>query len=274
MTKTKEVLIALAANVLMALALCGLAAVVFAPHSAFSAPDPGVSAATRWGDVKPTKTIGEVAEAAGLATKDDVAQAAADALFALTNDFAANFTPLAAPIITNAVDGILAPRTMEFHYCVDGGTTTTNAFVAPRFATSKLTFVKDDGPVATNDSCEAGSDVGYLYSEGKLRNYSMLLESIPVDKGYVTLTFYDLAKTHRIYAQPRLYTSKYEKVGDSPEYAPYSWDVVTNDLPCVITVREPEAGTLVVSRTRLDQEETYIRMENDEPVIYTDGAPE
>lgn len=215
-----------------------------------------------------------VPDGSDVATVDYVDKVAAGALFALTNDFVKNFTPLAAPIITNVVDDVLAPRTMEFHYHADGGTATTNAFVAPRFATSRLTFVKDDAPSATNDSYSAGSDRGYLYSEGKLRNYSMLLESLPEDRGYCTLTFYDLAKTHRIYAQPRLYTSQYEKMEGSDEYVPYSWDLVTNDLPCVVTVREPEAGTLVISRTRLDQEETYIRMENDEPVIYTDGAPE
>lgn len=78
MTKTREVLLALAANVLMALGPCGLAAAVFAPHSAFSASDPGIGADTRWGDVTPTNTIGEVAEAAGLATKYDVARATND----------------------------------------------------------------------------------------------------------------------------------------------------------------------------------------------------
>lgn len=267
--KTRDFLISFLVNVAAVLAVCGLAYVVFAPRSVFSATT--VTPATQWGDIRPTNSVGSVMEDAGFATTGYVHAVAYQALVALTNDFAENFTPLAAPIITNVVDDVLAPRTMEFHYTVDGGTAVTNAFVAPRFATSKLTFVKDDDPAATNDSYAAGSDAGYIYSEGRLRNYSMLVESIPEDKGHLTLTFYELAGTHRIYAQPRLYTSQYEKKADSQEYVPYSWDLVANDLPCVITVREPEAGTLVVNRTRLDQEETYIRMENDEPVIYTDG---
>jgi len=268
--KTKELLIGVVINALMVLFLCGFVWALFMPHSAFSAPDPKISADIQWGDIRPTNSVGVVLSEAGFATTGYVHEVASQALAALTNDFAANFMPLAAPIITNVVDDVLAPRTMEFHYTVDGPAT-TNAFVAPRFATSKLTFVKDDAPAATNGSYGAGRDVAYLYSEGKLRNYSMLIEDLPAGKGYVTLTFYQLAETHRIYAQPRLYTSQYEKKADSQEYAPYSWDLVTNDLPCVVTVREPEAGTLVISRTRLDQEETYIRMENDEPVIYTDG---
>ena len=269
--KLKELLICIAMNALVALSLCALVLVLFLPCSAFSATTPKIAAETQWGDIRPTNSIGTVFSDAGFASTGYVHEVASQALAALTNDFAANFMPLAAPVITNIVDDVLAPRTMEFHYHSDGGTAVTNAFVAPRFATSKLTFVRDDGPAASDESSMAGSDAAYLYSEGKLRNYSMLVESIPKDKGYLTLTFHDLADTHRIYAQPRLYTSQYEKVGDPPEYASYSWDLVTNDLPCVITVREPEAGTLVVSRIRLDQEETYIRMENDEPVIYTDG---
>lgn len=267
MTKTKEVLLTLVVNVLMALALCGLAAVVFAPRSAFSASDPEIGADTQWGDVRPTKTIGEVAEAAGLATKEDVAQVAADALFALTNDFVANFTPLAAPLVTGLVEDVLAPRTLEFHYGADaeGKTAVTNALVAPMFATSKVEFIRDspDG--------YANGDVARVYSAGKLRNYSMLIDTI--QGPYLTVSFAELAATHKIYAQPRLYDSTEYKTATG-EPMPYCWDLYTNDVPCVVTIREPEAGTLVLRRDRLDQEEVYIKVEDGEAAVYTDGDPE
>lgn len=249
----------LAASLATASAVAGL---LFAPRSAFSAE---VSQDTKWWDAPPTNTIVEVLEGVGVATTDYVHKVAADALFALTNDFAANFTPLAAPLVTGLVEDVLAPRTLEFHYGSDSGEAVTNAFVAPMFATSKVEFIRDDPDGYSNN------DVGYMYSAGRLRNYSVLIESLPGP--WLTVSFAELADTHKIYAQPRLYDSAKAKT-ETGEPMPYCWDLYTNDVPCVVTIREPEAGTLVLRRDRLDQDEVYIKVEDGEAAVYTDGEPE
>lgn len=247
------------------LAACALA--VCSPRTAFSAADPEETAETRWGDVVPTNTVESVVADAGFATRSYVDKVAGDALFALTNDFAANFTPLAAPLVTNLVEDVLSPRTLEFHYGADaeGKAAVTNAFVAPMFATSKLEFVRDD------PEGHANNDLAYMYSAGKLRNYSVLIDEI--QGGYLTMSFAELAATHKIYAQPRLYDSANVET-ETGEPMPYCWDLYTNDIPCVVTIREPEAGTLVLRRDRLDQDEVYIKVEDGEAAVYTDGDPE
>ena len=208
-----------------------------------------------------------VPDGSDVATVDYVDKVAAGALFALTNDFAANFTPLAAPLVTNLVEDVLSPRTLEFHYGADssGETVVTNAFVAPMFATSKVEFIRDD------PEGDANNDVAYMYSAGKLRNFSVLIDEI--QGGYLTMTFAELAATHKIYAQPKLYDST-RSTTETGEPMPYCWDLYTNDVPCVVTIREPEAGTLVLRRDRLDQDEVYIKVEDGEAAVYTDGEPE
>lgn len=264
--KTKELLIGVVINALMVLSLCGLVWALFVPHSAFSATTPKVDAETQWGDIVPTNSVGAVISDAGFASTGYVHEVAYQALKALTNDFAKNFTPLAAPLVTNLVEDVLSPRTMEFHYGADaeGKAAVTNAFVAPMFATSKLEFVRDD------PEGHANNDIAYMYSAGKLRNYSVLIDE--VQGGYLTLSFAELAATHKIYAQPRLYDSA-NATTETGEPMPYCWDLYTNDVPCVVTIREPEAGTLVLRRDRLDQDEVYIKVEDGEAAVYTDGEP-
>lgn len=254
----------LAASLATASAVVGLLFAVLAPRSAFSAE---VTRDTKWWDAPPTNTIVEVLEGVGVATTDYVHKVAADALFALTNDFAANFTPLAAPLVTGLVEDVLAPRTLEFHYGADaeGKTAVTNAFVAPMFATSKVEFIRD------NPDGDSNNDVAYMYSAGKLRNYSVLIDEI--QSPYLMMSFASLGATHKIYAQPRLYDSTKSKT-ETGEPMPYCWDLYTNDVPCVVTIREPEAGTLVLRRDRLDQDEVYIKVEDGEAAVYTDGDPE
>jgi hypothetical protein len=244
----------------------GMAAVLLLVLALFAPRD--VFADTAWGDVVPTNTVESVVADSGFATTGYVHSVAAEALYALTNDFAANFTPLAAPLVTNLVEDVLAPRTMEFRYWSTDGSVITNAFSAPRFATSKLEFVADNPDGGTADH-----DIAYLYAEGKLRNYSVLVESLPEGAKHMVFAFHELAKTHRIYAQPRLYDSQLETL-ENGDPVPYCWDLYTNDVPCVVTVREPEAGTLIVRRDRLDQDELHIRREGDEVFVYSDGEPE
>lgn len=166
-----------------------------------------------WGDVNPTQEVNQVVQSQGLA-------------------------PIST--ISNLVEGVLAPRDLEFNY--DSSNPMTNNLVAPIFATSKLVFV-GNGVVRgdVDDGKNTHVSVANLYSAGSLRNYSVVIDDIPKDMGYITMSFHELSKTHTIYATPELGASKHTNFT-------MSWDMEEGDVPCVVTVRESTGSTLILTR--------------------------
>lgn len=165
----------------------------------------------------------------------------------------------AARVASNTVETVLAPRAIEYHY---GDDTQDQAFILPNWATSAWRFVRDGGR----------GEPGYcgtarIFSNGPLRNYSFVVEEIPDDVAVrtMTLSFHDLRATHKIYATPAFRDIEDPRVPDA-----WGWLLTTNDVPCVVTVREPEAGLLIVRRDRLGGEEAtgYLTIEDGRPVIW------
>lgn len=94
--RVTEVMIGVAASTLLILSVFAIAWACLAPPTAFSAPADVATSETQWGDVVPTNTVKSVVADAGFATRSYVDKVAGDALFALTNDFAANTLPAEA----------------------------------------------------------------------------------------------------------------------------------------------------------------------------------
>lgn len=259
--KIKELLICIAMSALMALFWCALVWVLFSPCSAFSATTPKVAAETQWGDIRPTNSIGTVFSNAGFASTGYVHEVAYQALEALTNDFAKNFTPLAAPIITNVVEDILTPRTVDWYY---DNTNQIAAAVMPNWTTSRVNIEVDQSWVDSGTS----NIVGNLYASGKLRNYSLVIDSLPRESGWtVFVVDPDIAtnSSYKIYATPAM-----RDVSDISGGPYFGWQITSNDVPCAITVRQPDKTTIIFRRDRLNSDEAHIRIEDGEPVLYTE----
>ena len=168
----------------------------------------------------------------------------------------------AARAASNTVDDILLPRPLEWMYATgDGSTMTETAFAAPSFAVSPIHFTSD-----AEIGEEFAGTKAFIYPAGKLRNYSVLIESIPEDippgQRKIVMDFDELCASNKVYATPKLYAV------DDFEHA---WRITTNDVPCVITLREPEAGTVILRYDKLDGDDpgAYLKMEDGAPVIYT-----
>ena len=167
----------------------------------------------------------------------------------------------AARAASNTVDDILLPRPLEWMYATgDGSTETETAFAAPSFAVSPIHFTSD-----AEIGEEFAGSWAFLYPAGKLRNYSVLIESIPEDippsKRLIIMDFDELCASNKVYATPKLYAvNNFE----------HAWRITTNDVPCVITLREPEAGTVILRYDKLDGDDpgAYLKMEDGAPVIY------
>lgn len=261
MPKTVERSTTPVVRALAAMALCGLAA-AFAPRSALSAPYPGVGAATLWGDVRPTNSVGSVLSGAGFATTGYVHDVAFRAVTAITNDFARNFTPLAAPIVTNVVEDMLTPRTVDWHF---DSTNQTDAAVMPNWTTSRVNIEVDQSWV---DHGTSDFVVGHLYASGKLRNYSIVMDSLPAGAGCNLFTVaQDIAtnSSYRIYATPAM-----RDLSDAAGSPCFGWEITSNDVPCAITVRQPDRATIIFRRDRLNGDGAHIRIEDGEPVLYTE----
>lgn len=256
--KTRDFLLSFLVSAVTVLAACGLAYAVFAPRSAFSATT--VTSATQWGDIRPTNSVGSVMEDAGFATTGYVHAVAHQALVALTNDFAENFTPLAAPIITSVVEDVLAPRTVDWYF---DKTNLTGAAIMPNWVTSRVNIEVDQSWE------ESGTNmVGYLYASGKLRNYSCVIDSLPEHSGFLAFAVDSSIATNKnytIYATPAM-----QDISELCGEPAFGWNVTSNDVPCVVTVRQPDKTTLIFSRDRLNTDDAYIKIEDGEPVLYTE----
>lgn len=255
--ETKDLVTSIVVSAALVLAGCALAYVIFTPRLAFSAPSADVTAETQWGDIKPTNSMGVVISEAGFASTGYVHKVAYQALAALTNDFAGNFTPLAAPIITNVVEDILTPRTVDWYY---DSTNLVAAAVMPNWTTSRVNIEVDQSWVDSG----AGNMVGSLYASGKLRNYSLVMDSIPRESGWtVFVVDPDIATNagYKIYATPAM-----RDVSDISGGPYFGWQITSNDVPCAITVRQPDKTTIIFRRDRLNSDEARIRIEDGEPV--------
>lgn len=198
---------------------------------------------------------------AGFASTGYVHEVAHQALEALTNDFAKNFTPLAAPIITNVVEDILTPRTVDWYY---DNTNQVSAAVMPNWTTSRVNIEVDQSWVDSGTS----NIVGQLYASGKLRNYSIVIDSLPGNVLWTLLVVDpDIAtnSSYKIYATPAM-----RDISDFSGGPYFGWQITSNDVPCAITVRQPDKTTIMFSRDRLNSDEAYIKIEDGEPVLYTE----
>lgn len=259
--KIIDVMIGFSVSTLSALSVFGLAYACFAPRSAFSAPAAVATADTQWGDVVPTNSIGSVMASAGMATVEYVDRVVSEALVSITDDFAKNFTPLAAPIITNVVEDILTPRTVDWYF---DSTNQTSAAVMPNWTTSRVNIEVDQSWV------EAGTSniLGQLYASGKLRNYSLVMDSIPGNTDFtVFVVDPDIAtnSSYKIYATPAM-----KDLSDIAGEQYFGWQIMSNDVPCAITVRQPDNTTILFRRDRLNSDDAHIRIEDGEPVLYTE----
>lgn len=152
MNKTKEVLTALAADVLTALVLCGPAAAVFAPSSALSAPDPEISAATQWGDIRPTNSVGSVFSAAGFAPTGYVHEVASQAFTPLADAVGVAQRTAEAATTTNAQQTAAiaeladtASALNDTKFDKSGGTLTGNLVIHPSSSTPDARLTLDGG---------------------------------------------------------------------------------------------------------------------------------
>lgn len=154
----------------------------------------------------------------------------------------------AASTASNTVAGILQPRPLEFRYDGSGETMMTNAVIVPNWAVSPMYF--------SNTSVIDGEVQGVmcLYSSSPLRNYSVLVEEVPDGMPYFLVNFDSLKDSHKIYATPAFDDPDGEKstaVGTSGMYE-LGWVLKAEDMPCVITLREPEAGILLVRKDKVE----------------------
>lgn len=166
----------------------------------------------------------------------------------ILNTATANVERVAAMVASNTVETVLAPKYLEFE--CDGES--EQAFVAPNWAMSPFHFKSG---ADTNDWTGTRANI---YSNGPLRNYSVLFEELPDDEfvrryGAVIMDFTPLTNNiQRVYATPAFEPVDWEAEDTPPELCRcYGWRVTTNDIPCLVSLRQPEASTIIVTLQRL-----------------------
>lgn len=173
-----------------------------------------------------------------VATQAYVDLVSSNTIETIKTEFGTYFTPIAVPIVSNVVEDILSPKTVEWSF---SSTQTVNAAIMPNWATSivKIGYNAEDVDRQT---------YGYLYASGKLRNYSMVIDSYPEGVPYLAFTVdTNLLQTCTVFASPAMYwldENKYPRM--------FGWILATNDIPCVITTRQPDTTTIIFSRERLN----------------------
>ena len=102
-------------------------------------------------------------------------------------------------------------------------------------------------------------------------NYSLIIDTIPTGMPWLAFIVDPLIATnanHKIYAIPRM-SDISEAVGKtSSDTYSFGWLLVSNDVPCAITVRQPDKTTFLFRRDRLNSNRTYVQIEDGGAVLY------
>ena len=209
-----------------------------------------------WGDVTPTLSVREVGVAVGLCTVDYMEERYARWMEWLTNDFVA----ASAVLVTNAVDDMLAPRTLELRY--GGDAPVTKVFYIARSSTSHVVF-RDVGGTGFEGFAA-------VFPEGTYHNYTMLIDNLPEGMPWYVCDFSPLASAHQVYAQPQLQESEYNRL------CTHAWDLTADDFPCIVSVREFPGGVVTVRREKLtdDKEPDPEEEPEESPEESPEEAPE
>jgi len=152
-----------------------------------------------------------------------------------------------ASAASNTVEAILSPTPVEF--VLDEEPVHSGA-IMPNWTTSSLRISRGNLP-----SGEKGSGELIIHPSGPLRNYSVLIEEFPADameNGVIVASFDPIAEESKLFATPAVYEITEEMSMGNP--CQYGWLLTTNDVPCVITIREPEAGTVLIRRDKVAQQ--------------------
>ena len=196
--------------------------------------------------------------AAGLSNYVDIVSERA--LFTITNDAlplldiraAGVAAQTATYVASNTVDEIMSAKTFTAVYNSDG-TQVTNALAIPSWATSTVEF-KDGTPGGTNT--DPGDTTTLLFSAERTRNFKVLLN----EKSFISDQYHSgtnlvldfhflLDEGYSIYATPP-FDEQDQWLGPDRK----GWSLTTNDVPCIVTMRQPDDSTIIVSLERYSEE--------------------
>ena len=144
---------------------------------------------------------------------------------------------------SNTVERILTPEAVAFNYTSDGNKTNSVA-MAKDWVTGRIDFVD----VGEGDDYAQGELK--LYHSGQLRNYEIFIESIPTNSIWFLLKFDEISLDSRIYSMPEFTDPESEAGQTVATPFQYGWVITTNDVPCTVTIREPEKGLVLLRREK------------------------
>ena len=209
---------------------------------------------TSYGDYKyvtiTNKTTGAVVtsqltpDGSPIATSNMVEKIAERYYMTATQELFGVVWDIASFTASNTVERILTPEAVAFNYMSDGNKTNSVA-MAKDWVTSRIDFV------------EQGDGGGYdaagtlnLYHSGQLRNYELFIEAIPTNTLWFLMKFDEVANDSRIYAIPEFTDPESEAGQTVTTPFQYGWVITTNDVPCTVTIREPEKGLVLLRREK------------------------
>lgn len=158
----------------------------------------------------------------------------------------------AATVSSNTVETILETSPTSVEVVLDSEHAVEVGATMPNWTTSSIRIVR--GNIADGDTSVGGRLV--CTPNGQLRNYSVLIEEIPADVlayGVMSMSFdHIVAKSDNVFVTPAASQITEEMAGGGAS-CQYGWLLTSNDVPCLVTIREPKAGTVLVRRDKVAQ---------------------